>query len=71
MPGDDDFGLWLGHVGADRGVTGRLARARRLGSAGSARGAASPAPPSAVARAWGACSAHRIASAACARAVWW
>jgi type IV secretory pathway VirD2 relaxase len=38
MPGEDDFELWLGHVGADRGVTGRLARARRLGSAGSARG---------------------------------
>lgn len=38
MPGEDDFELWLGHVGTDRGVTGRLARARRLGSAGSARG---------------------------------
>ncbi|MFD1105164.1 hypothetical protein [Sphingobium olei] len=38
MPGENDFELWLGHVGADRGVTGRLARARRLGSAGSARG---------------------------------
>ncbi|MGK2910484.1 MAG: relaxase/mobilization nuclease RlxS [Sphingobium sp.] len=39
MPGDDDFELWLGRIGAkDRSVGHTLARARRAGGVASARG---------------------------------
>ena len=39
MPGDDDFELWLGRIGAkDRSVGQTLARARRAGGVASARG---------------------------------